>query len=116
MSATTTGTMHQTTVRFGRDLWSVLEREAERLGVSAAQYIREATLARLVHAGAVEHQAGAARAAFAWAGETPLAERVEGELESSAALHAQTALTRAKAQRLRAEAKAIREGNRVGAR
>ena len=112
MSANTV--MHQTTVRFGRDLWAVLEQEAERLGVSAAQYIREATLARLVHAGAIEGQAGAARAAFAWAGEAPLAERVEAELDSASALHAQGRVTRAKSQRLRAEAKAIRERAEVG--
>jgi hypothetical protein len=42
--------MHQTTVRFGSDLWEALEREATRLGVSVAQYVREAALARLVYA------------------------------------------------------------------
>jgi|Tabmets5t2r1_1033131.scaffolds.fasta_scaffold13250_2 hypothetical protein len=42
--------MHQTTVRFGADLWDTLEREATRLGVSVAQYIREAALARVVYA------------------------------------------------------------------
>jgi hypothetical protein len=41
--------MHQTTVRFGADLWGALEREGERLGVSVAQYVREAALARLVY-------------------------------------------------------------------
>jgi hypothetical protein len=41
--------MHQTTVRFGADLWDALEREASRLGVSVAQYVREAALARLVY-------------------------------------------------------------------
>jgi hypothetical protein len=41
--------MHQTTVRFGADLWEALEREGERLGVSVAQYVREAALARLVY-------------------------------------------------------------------
>ena len=39
--------MHQTTVRFGPDLWEALEVECARLGVSAAQYVREAALARL---------------------------------------------------------------------
>jgi hypothetical protein len=42
--------MHQTTVRFGADLWQALEEEARRLGVSVAQYVREAALARLVYA------------------------------------------------------------------
>jgi hypothetical protein len=42
--------MHQTTVRFGADLWEALERECELLGLSVAQYVREAALARLVYA------------------------------------------------------------------
>lgn len=41
--------MHQTTVRFGSDLWEALEAECARLGVSAAQYLREAALARLAY-------------------------------------------------------------------
>ena len=41
--------MHQTTVRFGPDLWEALELECRRLGVSAAQYLREAALARLAY-------------------------------------------------------------------
>lgn len=43
------GRMHQTTVRFGPDLWEALSAECERLGLSAAQYLREAALARLVY-------------------------------------------------------------------
>jgi hypothetical protein len=42
--------MHQTTVRFGSDLWTALEQECERLGVSVAQYVRESALTRLVYA------------------------------------------------------------------
>jgi hypothetical protein len=42
--------MHQTTVRFGADLWDALESESGELGLSVAQYVREATLARLVYA------------------------------------------------------------------
>jgi hypothetical protein len=45
------GKMHQTTVRFGPDLWHAMERECARLGVSAAQYLREAALARLAYTG-----------------------------------------------------------------
>jgi hypothetical protein len=41
--------MHQTTVRFGPDLWEALEAECADLGMSAAQYVREATLARLAY-------------------------------------------------------------------
>ena len=43
------GRMHQTTLRFGSDLWEALEVECERLGVSAAQYLREAAVARLAY-------------------------------------------------------------------
>ena len=42
--------MHQTTIRFGSDLWGALERECAELGVSVAQYLREAALARLMYA------------------------------------------------------------------
>jgi hypothetical protein len=39
--------MRATTVRFGEDLWLMLEREAAGAGVSAAQFVREATILRL---------------------------------------------------------------------
>ena len=39
--------MKATTVRFGEDLWEMLERESRRLGVSSAQFVREATIFRL---------------------------------------------------------------------
>jgi GAF domain len=39
--------MRATTVRFGEDLWTMLERESQELGVSAAQFVREATILRL---------------------------------------------------------------------
>jgi hypothetical protein len=42
--------MHQTTVRFGPELWRMLEAETERMGVSVAHYVREAALARLAYA------------------------------------------------------------------
>jgi hypothetical protein len=38
--------MKVTTVRFGRDLWELLESEAGLVGTSVSQYIREAALAR----------------------------------------------------------------------
>jgi hypothetical protein len=113
--------MHQTTVRFGRDLWEVLEQEAERLGVSAAQYIRDATLARLAYAAASQPEATASREAFEWAGEAqpaekpqalrqaPLEERVQAQLDSAAALQAQGKLARDKAERLRVEAEGLKK-------
>jgi hypothetical protein len=106
--------MHQTTVRFGRDLWLVLEQEAERLGVSAAQYVREATLARLAYSAALQDEAVASRAAFEWAGEaSPLAERVQAQIDSAAALHAQGRLARDRAERLRVEAQGVREQSKA---
>jgi GAF domain len=39
--------MRATTVRFGEDLWAMLERESRRLGISAAQFVREATIMRV---------------------------------------------------------------------
>jgi hypothetical protein len=39
--------MRATTVRFGDDLWAMLEQEAARGGTSAAQFVREATILRL---------------------------------------------------------------------
>ena len=41
--------MHQTTVRFGPDLWVEIELEAERAGVSVAQYVRDAALMRVAY-------------------------------------------------------------------
>jgi GAF domain-containing protein len=42
--------MRATTVRFSDALWKLLEREAEREGVSAAQFIRDATILRAAYA------------------------------------------------------------------
>ncbi len=42
--------MRATTVRFGDELWKLLEREAHREGVSAAQFIRDATIMRVAYA------------------------------------------------------------------
>lgn len=39
--------MRATTVRFGDDLWAMLEAESDRLGLSAAQFVREAAIMRL---------------------------------------------------------------------
>ena len=42
--------MRATTVRFAESLWTLVEREAEREGVSAAQFIRDATVMRAAYA------------------------------------------------------------------
>lgn len=44
--------MKVTTLRFGSDLWRLLETEAAHAGVSTSQYIREAALARAAAAAA----------------------------------------------------------------
>ena len=44
--------MRVSAVRFGSDLWQLLEDEATLVGVSVAQYVREASLARAVAASA----------------------------------------------------------------
>ena len=39
--------MHTTTVRFSGETWRILKRVCEQDGIATAQYIREATIARL---------------------------------------------------------------------
>ena len=39
--------MRATTVRFSDDLWALLEAEASLQGISAAQFVRDATIMRL---------------------------------------------------------------------
>jgi hypothetical protein len=41
--------MHQTTIRFAPQTWRDLEREARSLSISAAQYVRDATVAQLAY-------------------------------------------------------------------
>jgi hypothetical protein len=53
---TTPRKMHQTTVRFGEDLWTSLEQEARRLGVSIAHYVRDAALRRLSYEAGRRHE------------------------------------------------------------
>jgi hypothetical protein len=77
------GNMHQTTVRFGPDLWEALEHECGRLGVSAAQYVREAAVGRLAYTAG---RTGAVRAyeqALVAAGAMPLEPRARAITEDA---------------------------------
>lgn len=96
--------MHQTTVRFGGDLWASLEREAARLGISAAHYIRDATLARLAYTEGFAEGRGAG--SLAWAAPRPdeLEQNVI-EIESALSADKQGRLPRGRARRAREEAK-----------
>ena len=121
MGAVATRKMHQTTVRFGPDLWEALEQECEQLGVSVAQYLREAALTRLVYAagrrGDHDFEAALAIAVGELPGEadsveletiaTPARsastaeERARSEATEAAALAAQSRLVRQRARDLR---------------
>jgi hypothetical protein len=99
--------MHQTTVRFGPDLWRSLEQEAHRLGVSVAQYVRDSALARLAYTQGLAD--GRSDSSPAWAAlDRPdaLSESVLVQLDSAAAVKAQGRIARARAQR--ADASQIR--------
>lgn len=100
--------MHQTTLRFGTDLWGALEEEAGRLGVSAAQYVRDATLARLSYdAGRRDELEGGRRPRGSEAptssedAVTVAQERAREEVSHSEALWAQGRLARRRAAELR---------------
>jgi hypothetical protein len=111
--------MHQTTVRFGPDLWAELAEEAERSGVSVAQFIRDAALMRVSYMrgrrGDPYYDAAVDDAA-ALDGEVPpsarSAERARqraGETgEATRALGSQNRQARLRAERLREQARAQR--------
>jgi hypothetical protein len=97
--------MHQTTVRFTPDLWWQLEQEAERSGVSAAQYVREATLARLAYTAGQRGDSAFGSVQAASPAEAARAVARERISDSAAVL--------AQAQQARARARATRESARV---
>lgn len=102
--------MHQTTVRFSAELWEALEVECERLGVSVAQFVREAALTRIVYAAgrrgdedfdlALDLVTGNADPAGSRRAED-VAERALREGSEAAALAAQGRLARKRARALR---------------
>jgi hypothetical protein len=99
--------MHQTTVRFGKDLWEALEHEAELAGVSVAQFIREAAVARLGYSAA---QRGDPLWAETMAPAIPqeVVEERLSALDDAAALTAESRQARLRSQTLRKERAAQR--------
>lgn len=129
------GKMHQTTVRFGPDLWEALEVECARLGVSAAQYMRESVLARLVYTAGRTGAGDAYETALVAAGAAPLPARaavvagVEAAPAATAletahaatvstaldvsAVGAQGELARARAREIRRQSQELRAAHRT---
>jgi hypothetical protein len=100
--------MHQTTVRFGADLWTQLEHEAASTGVSAAQYVREATLSRLAYSAAQRGDGFGLGSPDETAGEAAAMARARAtERQSdSSAVWAQARLARERARSVRKAARA----------
>lgn len=101
--------MHQTTVRFSEELWSTLEREAAVSGVSIAQYVRDAALARVAYVSGQRSRDGAGDA-MGWADPRAFEAAAQGNdrIDDSSAVQAQAQLAQARAATLRARAARIR--------
>jgi hypothetical protein len=104
--------MHQTTVRFGEDLWISLEQEARRLGVSIAHYVRDAALRRLSYEAGRRHELQASEEPGKLPGLDVEAlgaqERARSELSQSNAVWAQGRLARERAAELRSRSEDMR--------
>lgn len=101
--------MKTTTLRFGSDLWALLEHEAAEAGVSVSQYVREAALARAAFAAGA--RAGApAELLEAWSASA--IEPVHGPRYSADTSRLISALMRMEAQDRREESAALREQTR----
>lgn len=102
--------MKTTTLRFGSDLWALLEHEAEESGVSVAQYVREAALARAAFSAGA--RAGApAELLEAWSA-SALAPHLHGPQHDADTNRLIAALMRIRAQDRREESAALREQTR----
>src|SRR4051794_17910543 len=118
--------MHQTTLRFPEDLWEFLEEEARSLGVSVAQYVREAALARAAYDAGRRGEPlfvdpavirSAVVAPRATVGVTPRSDAIVGARETvtdSSAVWAQARLARRRSQQLREQAR-VSNLKRLGA-
>ncbi|MGN6372340.1 MAG: hypothetical protein ACTHM1_05035 [Solirubrobacteraceae bacterium] len=102
--------MRVSAIRFGSDVWRVLEEEASRVGVSVSQYVREAALARASAAAAA--RGGDPLDALAQAAGGSKIDRDSPEAPtrmSSTGLAVSTARdVRSNAQATRADAQAVR--------
>jgi predicted DNA-binding protein len=54
--------MRATTIRFTPELWELMQREAEREGVSVAQYVRDAALFRVAYSAGERGEQGTSTA------------------------------------------------------
>jgi hypothetical protein len=109
--------MHQTTVRFGPDLWEEIEVEAARSGVSVAQYVRDATLMRVAYTRGREAEPhyGAALESVAGAGDQHLRDvraRAASNVQDSLALLSENRQAVRKARSLREQFGEQREQKR----
>jgi hypothetical protein len=100
--------MRQTTLRFGEELWRSLEVEAERDGVSVAQYVRDAAVGRLAYEAGRRDELNAGVAAATGVDAAAARERSLSETSQSDALWAQGKLARERAIDLRARSQAAR--------
>jgi hypothetical protein len=113
--------MKVTTVRFSEDLWEAIGVEAERAGVSASQFIREAALARAAAAAGSRGEVLFDPLAAAVQGDDPPWREVGHQPEVQRALavlsRALTANTRSESEALRAQSRqAVRFARRQRAR
>lgn len=101
MAGKTRSRMKATLVRFGPDLYADLQEEAARSGVSVAQYVREAVVARMAYDAGRRGDKYYGEAALQAAGH--LRHDAERLREENAAVRAQTAQARAHSTELRAK-------------
>ena len=105
--------MKVTTVRFGADLWALLEAEAALAGVSVSQYIREAALARAAFSAGA--RAGAPSALLASWSQATLGATSHAE-QAASTEHLIAALTLIRTGEQRDDAAALRAESRQARR
>src|SRR3954464_459953 len=97
---TSSGTrrMRATLVRFGPDLFEDLKTEAERCGISVAQFVREAVVARIAY-----NAGKRGERVYEPTRAQSVRQRSRGLREESAAVRAESAQAAAQARRVRAK-------------